>query len=791
MRNLIYGLLLAGIASGTAGHVTAQNIKINENKWQINYDDATKEVTYSYDNEAIINNASARVKKGDTYFLSSEYNKPELSSADVTDAFGNAKVYTLRYTDTRKPTIEQKFYFYSDRDYFFTEVMLISSSETSSNYLAPIYTTTESSFLSKNENNRILTVPFDNDGFIRYSSYPLAVDSVSFEVTAMFNGDTRKGLVVGSVEHDNWKTGIRFSTKDNEKLARLECFGGIAHLYTRDQVADGKEPKQEHGALKGTAIKSPKMMVGIFSDWRRGLETYGECCAELAPARTWGKMTAPFGWNSWGAMEIKVNYAGVCDVSDFIHDELTPNSFENDGTTFIVLDSWWNDNFAEGELRKFVSRCKNNGQIPGIYNCPFLCWKNAKDSKVEGTNGQYTYGDCMLKVNGEIRTINGDHSMACMDPTHPATQMRMKYDIDRFKKWGFQYIKIDFLNCGVVEADSYYDKNVTTGIQAYNAGMKHYMELCGDDIYLGASIAPLFPSQYTHSRRISCDTWGEMTENGGATGYELNSLSFGWWLDRVYHANDADHIVLVDKDDPNKLKEGANRGRVTSGVITGAYILGDNLSLSGKIPGTQETRDKVKKVTTNPDINAIAKLGHSFYPVEGYKASAVDRTEPFLMYDDGTYIYLAVFNFNPIIKIEGAINLDRLGIKAADIEFVKELWSGERVQLEGETIPYSVPKQDVKVYRLARNGASGISSATAAEEKEVSCSAADGLLTVWSSSKLLLQASLMNMQGMIYPLTLQDNGDCYVAAVNELPKGVYGLLVRDVKGSIFPTKFTL
>ena len=30
----------------------------------------------------------------------------------------------------------------------------------------------------------------------------------SYEVTAIFNNDDREAVVVGSVEHDSWKTGI-------------------------------------------------------------------------------------------------------------------------------------------------------------------------------------------------------------------------------------------------------------------------------------------------------------------------------------------------------------------------------------------------------------------------------------------------------------------------------------------------------------------------------------------------------------------------------------------------------
>ena len=102
---------------------------------------------------------------------------------------------------------------------------------------------------------------------------------------------------------------------------------------------------------------------------------------------------------------------------------------------------------------------------------------------------------------------------------------------------------------GIVEADSYYRDDITTGVQAYNFGMKHLRERCGDDMFIVESIAPLFPANYAHARRISCDAWGEMWH----TNYMMNSLSFGWWLNRVYCFNDPDHLVMGDRSDAENM----------------------------------------------------------------------------------------------------------------------------------------------------------------------------------------------------------------------------------------------
>lgn len=697
MSKILLGILVYFMIYSST--FAAGDINITSGKWRIVYQPETKSVDYINNGNSILNGVFVKAKLQNDVLQSKDYQNADLTKEAVADKFGNGEKYTIRYSGLPgKPDLEQVFYFYPGKDYFLTEAYIVSESNISSNYIAPLFTETESSFLPGDGNNRILSVPFDNDGFIRYSAFPMTRDSVSFEVTAVFNGESREGLVIGSVEHDTWKTGVRYSTSDNRFIKKLECYGGIAHVLTRDiNTGNNSSPKtsKQHGSIHGQRLKSPKILVGFFDDWRRGMDLYGEANALIAPPRSWEKGT-PFGWNSWGAMETKVNPKGVMDISDFIKNELQPRSFENNGQTYIGLDSWWNDNFTNSELKAFVDHCNANGQEAGIYWGPFSDWSDNGERFMEGTNNQYRYKDAYLYADGVIRSIQS----RSLDPTHPGTKALMKYQIDRFKRWGFKYIKLDFINSGIMEADSFYEEGITTGVQAYNHGMQHLVDLCGDDIYLALSIAPSFPAQYGHSKRLSCDVWGAI----GQTGYLLNSLSYGWWLDKVYAYNDADHLVLYDEASNKKYSEGENRARITSGVITGIYMLGDNYSQKGTYPGPALARERALKFATNPEINEIARMGKSFYPVEGYLSSTPDGAENYFMMDTDEYVYFVVFNYHPIVTRRGDMELERLGIAESNIVGVKELWTGNTIEITDGKLPYSVPFSDARVYRITKKG---------------------------------------------------------------------------------------
>jgi hypothetical protein len=51
----------------------------------------------------------------------------------------------------------------------------------------------------------------------------LARDTISFEVTSIFNGGSQHGLVIGSVEHDTWKNKDKKSVRWRTHLERCIC----------------------------------------------------------------------------------------------------------------------------------------------------------------------------------------------------------------------------------------------------------------------------------------------------------------------------------------------------------------------------------------------------------------------------------------------------------------------------------------------------------------------------------------------------------------------------------------
>lgn len=669
------------------------------------------------------------------------------SGVRLGDDFVTTKQYdgACRLTGTRTvicakpglPTLRQVFVFDGDRSFSVRLDVTGTDGPVTTSMMVPVMTDRPGSVdLGHDGDNRMVLVPFDNDHWVRYET-PAIQDVTpaqrSFEVTSFIDDVSRRGLVVGSLDRDTWKSGVVADGNADGGLDRLQAAAGLTD-WSYD-YGDGLNKYQfnrelkPHGDVSGTTVSSPRMFVGYYADWREGMETFGRAAAQVAQSRTWSDGT-PFGFNSWGGLGARGGDAAVMDeVSEFLAEEAP--AFRNTRSAngpYVGVDSYWDKMLAPeysfedpdtswAELEQYVADVKARGQEPALYFQPFAnFWKEGLDERIGGTNlcdtcENQTYREMALKVNGVPVNIDGAWAL---DPTNPGVQNRARIALSKFRELGVRYVKLDFLTHGYVEADSWSDESVRTGQQAFRQGMAQVVDHVGDDMFIDLAISPLFASEFAHARRISCDVHGALNNwhptqpdrYQKSTEYLLNSLTYGWWLDEVYAFNDGDHVqfgnyeydgdanaYLLQDPYPSIWPEGQNRARVTSAVITGIYQVSEDLTATGHPVIKQRARDLLQ----NPRINRIAEIGRSFAPVQ----AGPDRftaADTFVL-REGATTYVAAFNYGASSRTTD-VALRDLGLGGGRYE-VTELWTGQRGHATGR-LQAAVPAEDVRVWAITK-----------------------------------------------------------------------------------------
>ena len=566
--------------------------------------------------------------------------------------------------------LTQTFRFYADRDWFTTGITLQSPDGAATNCIAPLVVTDKKLQNFKYKWTNVLEVPFDNDGWVQFEVKKLDETAVSYEVGALFAPDGG-ALVLGSLEHDLWKSAVT-TNGSKTKLTDLRLYCG---------AVDPRHGKEAHGMVSGESVSSPLMFIGVFDDWQEGLNTFARANVEVQPKRVPVTDTVPFGWNSWGSVQDKLSYDVAVRTSDYIHSHLQPAWQTQGEAVYVNLDSWW-DMLSDEQLKQFADHCHANGQKAGIYAAPFVMWWDDYGMSVNTVPGtDITYQEIRLKKSDG--SFYGNELDGCLplDVTHPATKLHAKNQIDRFKAAGFDYIKLDFLVHATLEGD-YYDKDIRTGIEAYNYAMTWLTQMIGEEMFINLAMSPTFPYQYANGRRLACDAYYAI----GDTEYTLNTVTYGFWEKELYDYTDPDHIVIWGKD--GGAGENEARSRITSGVISGtSFLAGDNFV--NPAGDTDTAFARYDKLLTNPEIIAVAKTGKIFSPVI---TNVKNRTANIYKLETDGKTYIAVFNFS---KLPQVFTVDT-GLECFT---AKELWNGN-TSVGAKILTVSLSAKDAALFEI-------------------------------------------------------------------------------------------
>lgn len=623
--------------------------------------------------------AAVRLKDG-RLLKTTDLWKHEISETQSDEEPGRCRKVCFLHSGGQEWRLVQEFCIYAD--FLTVSAALLGSRETQSNYIAPLCSGEEGK-LDMEGDIRFLSAPFDNDKWAKFVDYPIQHARMSYEFTALHEENSEAGLVLGSVDHDHWKTGFLAETEEGSGITGIRAVCGAATEDTRDLNGIA------HGYVHGMNIKSARIFVGYFDSIQEGLKTYGACNAAIRPALPW-KGPAPFGWNSFAALMPLISFEKYKEASDFMK-SIQDTFHDADGTQYIDYDAGW-ERFTN-KMQETVEYAGANNQKAGAYFCPFIVLEPWFDKEVPGTGGNYLYRDLMLRdEHGEVLPpVDGLYSL---DATHPGVLEYMEYVTGKLIQWGYRLVKTDFTGHGCREG-VFYNKDITTGVEAYNYGMSHFVrclseERAGYPILISLSIAPIMPHGYGHARRISCDSFGSLDQSA----YLNNCITYLWWMnDCLYRFNDPDHIVTYKTFDKHTTTPEEGITRMNTGVICGG------LMLASDDYGIPAARERSRLVLTNEEVNAVARKGGAFRPVSGARG---EFAADVFMRQEEDAVLVGVFNYSLSDERHMEIPLEKLGLSAGERYTIRDLWSRQETEADGGVIRVSLIPAQSTILRITK-----------------------------------------------------------------------------------------
>ncbi len=494
-------------------------------------------------------------------------------------------------------------------------------------------------------------------------------DFDSFWNAAFYSPSPRGSLVVGHLDNDRAEGHVLAGRpKSDQKSSAKGAFS--LTVQSRFQEAFILRP--------GDSISSGRVLFLVSEDPHAALEFYAERAGRLHHARLNPVIN---GWCTWF-----VYYGGATEQNVIDHAKFVARELKGYGMDWIQVDDGYYRGFGdwEGNVRfphgmKWVAdQIRAQGLRPGLWIAPFAISEN--------TDVVRNHPDWLIhNAKGEVQKIAPDHQAQAqyiLDITHPGAQQWLEQLIHTIvDKWGYDFIKTDFVEWTLLAAERYHDPAVSKA-QAYRLGNQIIRRAMGPERHLLDCGPGLEAVGLIDSMRIGLDRPDD------TPGFHLFDQYAGFYNSAIgasckryfFHnrtwINDPDHLRLGKLSIPE-----AQCAATIIAMSGGTTISGDNL-----LSLDQERLAILRKIL--PACGQVAR------PIDLFDNPQAELFSLPVRNDDEGYLVVADYNLRSQPR-SCRLELARLGLDASKTYLAYEFWTqkflGEVVgRLNFESQPLTV-----------------------------------------------------------------------------------------------------
>ncbi len=468
-----------------------------------------------------------------------------------------------------------------------------------------------------------------------------------------FRGYDRPGLVCGFVQNDRALGQVIVKPEGPDEIS-LAAESVLAREFTLGP---------------GTSVASNRVMLNVAPDPYTALETYAEAMGKIGKARTHSLIN---GWCDWFCAFESISEAEVLYNAEFAARALRPFGLEyfqvDEGFQKWHGDWEGNAKFPHG-MKWLADRLRALGLRPGLWLAPYTI--------SETTDVCLTHRDWLLtRADGTPKRVgpwpSEDSEWAKrefpwrfgLDITHPGAAAWLH---DLFatvaKTWGYEMIKIDFVDWSLLSADRYRDPSVSRAA-AYRRGVEIMRGAMGPDCHLlDCGPGPVSVGMLD-SMRIELDQppvrWKQYFVNSASS---APAAAKRYYFHKRAWINDADHVCL------------ANLPLLQAQAAASLIALSGGNTMSGdRLPDLDLVRLEILKKIF-PSYGAAARPVDLF-DTDRHSIFALKITKPF-----GEWTVVGLFNVSETETLERGVPLARLFLDPAKTYVAYDFW---KERLHGE-----------------------------------------------------------------------------------------------------------
>jgi hypothetical protein len=492
------------------------------------------------------------------------------------------------------------------------------------------------------------------------------VSSQSMWNTAFYRDESHEALVIGFLEND-MADGRISAWYDNTAYSHNSGAGfGFALIaessYNRECVL-----------RTGSSVTSGRLLFQLAEDPFTALESYADALGAVHKVRLNPIVN---GWCNW-----YYTHEYVTEDEIIRNAEFAARHLKSYGLQYVQIDGGYQRAYGDWEGNKrfphgmkwLAARIRDLGLKPGLWLAPYCIG--------EGTEVHEQHPDWLIHdLWGNVQLCGGGSPVAHvglgygepsmmkkiygLDISHPAASNWMRRLFEMVARdWGYEFIKIDFVEWTLLAAERYHDPTFSKAA-AYRKGLETIRLAIGPDRHL-LDCGPMNNTVgILDSTRIELDlpylTWEQYTGNFNSN---APAMAKRYYFHKRTWINDDDHLGLALLTIPQ-----AQAAATIIALSGGTLISGDRL------------------IDLDPFRLEILK---KVYPAYGEAARPIDlfeRDKPEIFAlpvktSFGEWTLAAIFNYDANATADKRVTLARLRLNPAreyiGYDFWKQEWIGD------------------------------------------------------------------------------------------------------------------